>query len=68
MNGAEVGGYDEIAVGPVRVFMSADEKGQGELIEDVIVSVLEVVTGKSAEDGAWFGDVLEEKFVGEVRE
>jgi hypothetical protein len=65
---AEVGGDDEVAVGPLRVFMSADEKRQGELIEDVIVGGLEIVVGKSAENGAWFGDVLDEEFVGEVRE
>jgi hypothetical protein len=34
----------------------------------VIVSGLEIVTGKRAENGAWFGDVLEEKFIGEVGE
>jgi hypothetical protein len=48
--------------------VSADEKRQGELIEDVIVGGLEIITGKSADNGAWFGNVLEEEFVGEVRE
>jgi hypothetical protein len=65
---AEVGGDDEVAVGPLGILMSADEKRQGELIEDVIVGGLEIVSGKRAENGAWFGDVRDEAFVGEVRD
>jgi hypothetical protein len=68
MNGAVVGVDDEFAIRRVRVFMSADQKLQGELFEDVIVGGLEIVIGKRAEDGAWFGDVLDEEFVGEVGE
>ena len=48
--------------------MSADQKFQGELFEDVIVGGLEIVIGKRAENGAWCGDVLDEEFVGEVGE
>jgi len=40
-----VGGDDEVAVGPLGVFVSA-EKLQGELFEDVIVENLEIVAGK----------------------
>jgi hypothetical protein len=36
MNGAVVGVDDELAIQPVRVFVSADQKLQGELFEDVI--------------------------------
>ena len=68
MDGAVVGVDDELAVGPVRIFVSADQKLQGELFEDVIVGGLEFVIGKWAEDGAGFGDVLDEEFVGEVGE
>lgn len=39
--------------------MSADQKLKGELFEDVIVSGLEFVIGKRAEEGACFGDVLD---------
>ncbi len=45
--------------------MSADQKLQGELFEDVIAGGLEIVTGKRTENGAWFGDVLDEESVGE---
>ena len=58
----------ELAIRPIRVFVSADQKLQGELFEDVIVGGLEFVIGKRAENGAWFGDVLDEEFVGEVGE
>jgi len=68
MNRAVVGVDDELAVGPIRIFMSADQKFLGELFEDVIVSSLEIVAGKRAENGARFGDVLDEEFVGEVGE
>ena len=46
MDGAVVGVDDEFAVGPVRIFVSADQKLQGELFEDVIVGGLEVVIGQ----------------------
>jgi hypothetical protein len=63
-----VGVDDEVAVGPGGIFVSADEKLQCELFEDVIVGGVKFVVGKSAEDGARFGDVLDEQFVGEVGE
>jgi hypothetical protein len=65
VDGALVGVDDERAVGPVRVFVSADQKFQGELFEDVIVGGLEIVIGKRAEKGAWFGDVWDEELVSE---
>lgn len=68
MDGAVVGVDHQLAVGPRGIFMSADEERQGELFEDVIVGGLEIVIGKRAENGAWLGDVLDEEFVGEVRE
>ena len=46
MNRAVVGVDDEFAIGPLRVFVSADQKLQGELFEDVIVGGLEFVIGK----------------------
>jgi hypothetical protein len=58
MDEAVVGGDDEVAVGPLGVFISADQKFQCELFEDVIVGGLKFVIGKRAENGARFGDVL----------
>ena len=66
IDGTVVGVDDELAVGPVRVLVSADQQFQGELFEDVILGGLEIVIGKRAENGAWFGNVLDEEFVGEV--
>ncbi|WP_238325787.1 hypothetical protein [Bryobacter aggregatus] len=63
-----VGVDDELAVGPLGMFVSADQKLQGELFEHKIVGGLEFVIGKRAENGAWFGDVLDEEFVGELGE
>lgn len=34
-----------VAVMPLRIFVNADQKLQGELFEDVIVGGLEIVTG-----------------------
>ncbi len=68
MDGAVVGVDDELAIMPVGIFVSADQEFEGELFEDVIVGGLEIVIGKRAENGAWFGDVLDEEFVGEVGE
>jgi hypothetical protein len=48
--------------------VSADQKLQGELVEHKIVGGSEILIGKRAGDGAWFGDVLNEEFVGEVGE
>ena len=63
-----VGVDDEFAVGPIRVFVSADQKFQGEMFEHEIVGGLKFVIGKWTEDGAGFGDVGDEKFVGELGE
>ena len=52
MDGAVVGGDDEVTVRPLRIFVSADQK-----FENEIVSGLKFVIGKRAENGAWFGDV-----------
>ena len=68
MNVATVASDYQLAIGPIRIFVSAYQEFQGELFEDVIVGGLEFVIGKRAEDGAWFGDVLDEEFVGEVGE
>ena len=46
MDGAVVSVDDELAVGPVRIFVSADQKFQGELFEDVIVGGLKIVIGQ----------------------
>ena len=40
MDGAVVGVDDELAVEPVRIFVSADQKLQGELFEHKIVGGL----------------------------
>ena len=68
MNGAVVGVDDEFAIVPVGVFVSADQEFQGEMFEHEIVGGLKFVIGKWTEDGAWFGDVLDEQFVGELGE
>jgi hypothetical protein len=68
MDGAVVGVDDELAVRPLGVFVSADQKLQGELFEDMIVGGVEFVVGQVGEDGARFSDVLDEEFVGEVGE
>ena len=41
-----VGVDNELASGPVRIFVSADQEFQSELLEDVIVGGLEIVIGK----------------------
>jgi hypothetical protein len=64
MDVAVVGDDDEVAVGPRGIPVSADQERQGEVFEDVIVGGLKFIIGKRAEDGAWFGDVLDEEFVG----
>ncbi len=45
MNRAVVGVDDELAVGPLGIFVTADQKFQGELFEDEIVEDLEIVIG-----------------------
>jgi hypothetical protein len=60
MNRAVVGVDDELAIVPVRVLGSADQKFQCELFEDEIVCGFKFIVGKSAEDSAWLGDVLDE--------
>jgi hypothetical protein len=66
MDGAVVGVDDELAVGPLEIFVSADQEFQRKLFEHKIVGGFKFIIGKWTEDGAWFGDVLNEKFVGEV--
>ena len=68
MNGAVVGVDDELAIVPVRIFVSADQKFECEMFEDEIVGGFKFVIGKWTEDGAGFGDVLDEQFVGEIGE
>jgi hypothetical protein len=46
MDGAVVGVNDELAIGPLGVFVSADQKLQRKQFEDVIVGGLEIVLGK----------------------
>jgi len=55
MNRAVVGIDDELACGPLGVFVSADQKLQCKLFEDEIVGRFKFIIGKWAEDGAWFG-------------
>jgi hypothetical protein len=43
MDGTVVGGDDELAIGPRRVFFSADQKLKCELFEHVVVSGVEFV-------------------------
>ena len=45
MNRAVVGVDDELAVGPVRIFVSADQKLQGEMFEHEIVGGFKFVIG-----------------------
>lgn len=68
MDGAVVGVDDELAIVPIRIFVSADQKFQGEMFEHEIVGGLKFIVGKWTEDGAGFGDVLDEQFVGECGE
>jgi hypothetical protein len=46
MDVAVVGGDDEVAVGPLRIFVSADQEFEGEMFENEIASGLEIVAGK----------------------
>lgn len=46
MDAASIASDDQFAVGPLGIFMSADEEFQGELFEDVIVGGLEIVIGQ----------------------
>jgi len=68
MDVAVVGVDHQLALCPLRIFVSADQKLQGELFEHVVVEDLELMIGKRAEDGAWLIDVLDEEFVGEFGE
>ena len=60
MNRAVVGVDDEFAIVPIRIFVSADQKLQGEMFEHEIVGGFKFVIGEWTEDGAGFGDVLDE--------
>ena len=68
MNVASIASDHELAIEPVRIFVSADQKFEGELFEDGVVDDLEFNFGKGTQNSAWFGDVLDEEFVGEFRE
>jgi len=46
MDAASVPGDHQLAIGPLRIFVSADQKLQGELFKDVIVENLEIVIGQ----------------------
>jgi hypothetical protein len=46
MDGAVVGVDDELAVGPLGIFVSADEKLQCELFEHIVVGGFKFVIGK----------------------
>ncbi len=48
MDGAVVGVDDEFAVGPLGIFVGADQKFQGEMFEHEIVGGLEIIIGKRA--------------------
>ncbi len=54
-----VGVDDELAIVPVGVFVSADQKLQGEMFENEIVGGFKFIIEKWTEDGAGFGDVLD---------
>ncbi len=60
MDVASVARDHQLPIGPLRIFVSADQKFQGEMFEDEIVGGFEFVIGKWTEDGAGFGDVLDE--------
>ncbi len=65
MDAATVASDHQFPIGPLGIFVSADQQRQGELFEHGVVENLESVVGKRAEDGVRFSDVLDEKFVGE---
>lgn len=46
MNPVSVASDDQLAIGPLGIFVSADEEGQGELFEYEIVGGLELVIGQ----------------------
>ena len=46
MDGAVVASDHQLAIGPLGIFVSADQKFQGELFEDVIVGGLGIVIGQ----------------------
>jgi hypothetical protein len=60
MDGAVVCVDDELAIGPLGVLVSADQKFQGKLFEHVIVGGLEFAIGQRSEDGARFADIGDE--------
>jgi hypothetical protein len=59
MDVAVVGVDHQFPIGPLRIFMSADEEFEGELFENKIVSGLEFAIVQTAKNGAGFGDVLD---------
>ena len=46
MDVASVAGDHQLAIMPIRIFMSADQEFQGELFEDVIVGGVKIVIGQ----------------------
>ncbi len=66
MNVGPVTSDHEFPIGPLGIFVSADQKRQGELIEYGVIKILKFLIGKRAEDGAWLINVVDEKFVGEL--
>ena len=46
MNRAVVGGDDEVAIGPLGIFVSAGQEFESEPFENEIISGLEFVNGK----------------------
>lgn len=52
MNVGVVGCDDKVAIGPLGIFVNADEERQGELFEQVVVEAPELVIGQGGEDGA----------------
>ena len=54
MDGAVVGVDDELAIVPIRMFVSANQKFQGELFEDVIACGLPTPTAEVPAASTWF--------------
>ena len=68
MDVVRVASDHQLSIGPLGIFVSADQQRQGELIEYGVVENVKFVITERAEDGAWFRDVLDEEFVGEFGE
>jgi hypothetical protein len=68
IDAAPVASDHQLAIGPLGILVSAGQKFDGKLFEHGVIEMLQVLIGKCAWDGAWFGDVLDEKFFSEVGE